>query len=110
MTSTSAIATAPPLAVTGSDDVPRPTWLAQATSAPGITDLLVDGRTGLLSKPGDADGLAESIGMLARDSALRAKLGSAGRQRAVRDFSIEANVAAHEALYERVAATRRRRT
>lgn len=56
------------------------------TTATGAIDSVVDGETGLLVPPQDADALGDAILRLIREPALRAKLGSAARERVVRDF------------------------
>lgn len=45
-----------------------------ATSAGGIPEMVVHEETGLLAKPGDADGLARQVKRILRDHALREKL------------------------------------
>jgi glycosyltransferase involved in cell wall biosynthesis len=76
---------------------------AVGTDVPGIRDLLVDGRTGLLVERADPVALADAMHRLAGDRALRSRLGRAARRRIVEHFSIDAVVAAHEALYEKLA-------
>lgn len=46
----------------------------------GTPEVVDDGKTGLLSAPGDVAGLASNILTLLRDSALRARMGEAGRR------------------------------
>jgi len=46
-----------------------------------------DGETGLLVPPGDADALAGRILLALDDPALRARIGAAGRQRALERFT-----------------------
>lgn len=53
----------------------------------GITDAIVDGETGLLHIPADAEDLAEKMERLLRDTALREQLGARARQRAINEFS-----------------------
>jgi glycosyltransferase involved in cell wall biosynthesis len=48
----------------------------------GLRDLVVDGETGLLVAPGDADALRDALGRLLGDPALRRRLGAAARERA----------------------------
>ena len=55
----------------------------------GTVDALVDGVTGTLHEPGDADGLAAAIVAYLRDPALRIAHGSAGRRRVVKEFRPE---------------------
>jgi glycosyltransferase involved in cell wall biosynthesis len=56
------------------------------SAAGGAEELVTDGVDALTHAPGDAAGLARSIERLAGDSALRARLGIAARQSAVRRF------------------------
>jgi glycosyltransferase involved in cell wall biosynthesis len=58
-----------------------------ATRAGGIPELVVDGVTGLLAEPGEAESLAAALETLADDVSLRAAFGEAGRSRAVERFS-----------------------
>ncbi|WLA67661.1 glycosyltransferase family 4 protein [Bradyrhizobium diazoefficiens] len=55
----------------------------------GIPELVVDGETGVLFEPGDADELQGHISRLMDDPSLRARMGTSGRIRAERQFSIE---------------------
>ncbi len=59
-----------------------------STRLAGIPESVVDGVTGLLVPAGDWEGLAGALDRLIRDSALRRRLGDAGRKRAENDFSI----------------------
>jgi len=60
----------------------------------------VDGVTGLLVPPRDADALTQAITRLLRDPDLRRQMGRAGRERVERRFSVERMVQQTEALYE----------
>jgi len=73
------------------------------TRIDGLSDLVVEGRTALVIDVGDAGALAEAIGCLCGDVALRKRLGEAGRRRVIERFAIKAMVAAHERLYLDVA-------
>jgi glycosyltransferase involved in cell wall biosynthesis len=77
-----------------------------ASDIAGLRDIVVDGETGLLARPGDTAALAAALQRLIGDSALRARLGEAGRERALM-FSPTAVVPLIEAAY-RVAIERRR--
>lgn len=55
----------------------------------GIPELVVEGETGLLFEPGNADELQRHLSRLMGDASLRARMGAAGRIRAERQFSIE---------------------
>jgi glycosyltransferase involved in cell wall biosynthesis len=54
---------------------------ALATPVGGIADFVETGENGLLVEPGDIDGLADSIRLLADDPGLRARLGEEARRR-----------------------------
>jgi glycosyltransferase involved in cell wall biosynthesis len=54
-----------------------------ATDIRGPREQVVHGETGLLVPPGDSVALATALGRLCRDPALRAKMGDAGRARAL---------------------------
>jgi glycosyltransferase involved in cell wall biosynthesis len=54
-----------------------------ATSVRGPAEQVVDGITGISVPPGDAPALGAALGKLLRDPELRARMGNAGRQRAV---------------------------
>lgn len=74
-----------------------------ATAVGGIPRLITDGENGFLCEPGDDAALARHICRLLEDPPLGDKLGQAGRERVLRDFSFARMVAAHEALFERLA-------
>jgi glycosyltransferase involved in cell wall biosynthesis len=65
----------------------------------GIPELVVDGETGVLVTPGDARELADAIERLARDRALRVRLGSAGRRHVQAEFETVTNA---KRLYARL--------
>jgi glycosyltransferase involved in cell wall biosynthesis len=62
------------------------------TDMPGCRDVVLDGETGLLVRPRDADGLARALKTLLADPDLRLRMGAGGRRLAEREFS-EAKVA-----------------
>jgi len=55
----------------------------------GLTDAVADGETGFLHAPGDVAALARHMETLLAQPELRARLGGAGRARALRDFSAD---------------------
>jgi len=60
-----------------------------ALDASGTVELVDNERTGLLSGVNDASGLAGNLQRLTQDKALRERLGSAGRERALTEFTEE---------------------
>ena len=66
-------------------------------SAPGPLELVDDGETGLVVPGGDARALAEALRLLARDEALRRRLGEAARER-VREYDLPRALAAWESV------------
>jgi glycosyltransferase involved in cell wall biosynthesis len=59
---------------------------AIATDVPGCRHVVTDGVEGLLVPPRDAPALARAIARLDDDPALRARLGTAARTRALAEF------------------------
>ncbi|MGI9598347.1 MAG: glycosyltransferase [Acidimicrobiales bacterium] len=57
-----------------------------ATFVGGMAELVEDGVTGFLVRPGDPSQLADRIGRLVGDRALRERMGTAGRAKVVADF------------------------
>ncbi|HEY8518680.1 MAG TPA: glycosyltransferase family 4 protein [Gammaproteobacteria bacterium] len=75
-----------------------------AAAAGGLVDVVEDGMSGLLFPPGDAAALGAALGRLVEDPALRARLGSRGRERVARRFTVSAMVERYLDIYERVLA------
>ncbi|MCY3916679.1 MAG: glycosyltransferase family 4 protein [Chloroflexi bacterium] len=71
-----------------------------STRRGGPSETIMEGVTGFLIDPGDADALAERVLRLLRDETLRQSLGAAGREHVKRGFSVEAEAAAHSAIFE----------
>jgi glycosyltransferase involved in cell wall biosynthesis len=65
----------------------------------GLGELVRDGQTGILVAPGEAEPLREAIVRLAGNLDLAARMGRAGRDRALRDFLEERCVDRTEILY-----------
>lgn len=74
-----------------------------ATKVPGLAEVVNHGVTGVLVEPEDAEALAAAVAGLIDDADKRKRMGAAGARRVNDRFSIAANVAAHERLYEEVA-------
>jgi glycosyltransferase involved in cell wall biosynthesis len=60
-----------------------------ATAVDGTPELVVDGETGILVRPGDVEGLARALERVLADPDEAARLGAAGRERALEQFSAE---------------------
>ncbi len=75
-----------------------------ASDIPGNRELVVSGETGFLVPLGDRAAYARFAHKILEDPALRAQLGSAARQRIACEFTVEAMVAAHAALYRELLA------
>jgi glycosyltransferase involved in cell wall biosynthesis len=79
---------------------------AVATRVGGVAEV-VSADTGMVVAPGDSGAFADALVRLASDATLRARLGAAARERALRRYSAARLVADIEALYEELAARRR---
>ncbi len=77
-----------------------------ASRVGGVPELVVDGETGLLVRPGDPEQLAAALGRLLADELLRRRLGEAGRARAREHFDLDSVRRAHVDLYRRELAKR----
>ena len=58
-----------------------------------------DGETGIVTPPGDVPALREALERLAGDADLRARMGKAGREKAIREHSVAEMVGKYAALY-----------
>ncbi len=70
-----------------------------ATAVDGTPEVVIDGETGHLVPPGDPAAMAEAIGRLARQPELRRKFALAGRDRVLRQFTIQRQVEQTANLY-----------
>ncbi len=77
-----------------------------AASIGGLGELVTDGETGLLVAPGEAEPLAAAIVRVAGDLELAAKMGEAGRRRALSEFLEERCTKRTDALYRDALAAR----
>lgn len=59
-----------------------------STTLAGVPEMVIHGKTGLLAPPGDVEAFAACLTTLARDPALRARLGSEGLQRVKEVFAL----------------------
>ncbi|MFW2513384.1 glycosyltransferase [Demequina sp. SO4-13] len=78
-----------------------------AAATGGLTDTVVDGRTGLLVPPGSVASLATAIARLADNPALRAELGRRGRERVEQKFTWERVAELTEKAYAGASARKR---
>ena len=74
-----------------------------AADVPGCREIVIDNETGLLVPPRDGIALADALGRLAGDPALRQRLGSAARQRVLDHFSQDRIASETLALYRSLA-------
>lgn len=72
------------------------------TDVPGCRDAIEENKTGLLVPVKNAQALARAIEKLVTDSALRVRMGTAGRQLAEDEFSIEQVIEQHLSIYQQV--------
>jgi glycosyltransferase involved in cell wall biosynthesis len=75
-----------------------------ATAVDGAVDQVLPGETGLLVPPGDADALARALLDLARDPRKAQEMGTKGRERVRREFSLDRMTDAYIELYRRLLA------
>jgi glycosyltransferase involved in cell wall biosynthesis len=79
-----------------------------AAAVGGLRDTVVDGQTGLLVAPFDADATASAIDRLLNDSELRTEYGRAGRERVRTRYTWQRVARDTADVYARVVATTRR--
>ena len=79
-----------------------------ASDAGGLPEVVEHGVTGLIVPRGDANALAEAIGALLADPARRARMGQAGRERALRLFDWDRTAEQFEQIYAGIGAGARR--
>jgi glycosyltransferase involved in cell wall biosynthesis len=82
-----------------------------ATRVGGVPDVVRDGEDGFLVEPGDTSELANRLEQLARDPALRERMGKQGRERVLPRYAVNRLVEDVDELYQSLlseAAVRRR--
>ncbi len=62
-----------------------------ASRVGGLADIVIDGETGILVRPGDVKTLSDALLQLESDPAMCERLGAAARRRAVANFDASAN-------------------
>ena len=71
-----------------------------ATAVGSVAEAVVDGVTGMLVPPDNPRALGAAVASLLADRALRAEMGSAGRDRALQLFDVAAMAHAYENVYD----------
>jgi glycogen(starch) synthase len=79
-----------------------------ATRSGGLSEAVVDGRTGFLVESGDQRALEAAINRILHDPALATRLGRAGQEQVLKVFSSAAHVARYDALYRTLTESLRR--
>lgn len=80
-----------------------------ATRGGGVTEIVVDGITGLLVPMADVGGMADAICKLLADPILRKQMGREGRKRASEHFTTDQTVPQLESVFEQIGAAHRKR-
>ena len=75
-----------------------------ASRVAGIPDVVTDGTNGVLVPPGDVAALRAALARLAADGALRARLGAAARETAMRRHGWDTAARQFEECYAEAAA------
>jgi glycosyltransferase involved in cell wall biosynthesis len=70
-----------------------------ATRVGGVPDVVEEGETGFLVRPGDTHALAERLEILARDPERRVAMGETGRERVLERYAVGRLVDDIDALY-----------
>lgn len=73
-----------------------------STKVGGVPELVEDGVTGFLVPPEDPPALAEALQVLLDDPELRRRVGQAGRDKALREFTLDCMLRKTERVYEGV--------
>lgn len=74
-----------------------------ASRTGGLQDIVLDGRTGILARPGDARDLAAALDIMLNDAKRARALGEAGRQHARAHFAIDTVLESIDKIYQKVA-------
>lgn len=78
-----------------------------SSAMPGCREAIIDGRTGVLVPPGDAEAMARGILDVLDDPHAAARMGALADERAREQFSLDAISARHADLYEEILRGRR---
>ncbi|HYP21649.1 MAG TPA: glycosyltransferase, partial [Chloroflexia bacterium] len=75
-----------------------------AAALGGLVEIVDNGATGFLVRPGDLDGAAEKVSLLLRDGAMSEKMGRAGCERVNAQFLSDQYAATFGRLYRQLEA------
>lgn len=73
-----------------------------ATAVGGVPELVLDGVSGFLVPPGDVEGMAQAMLMLAQNAHLRSRMAWEASEQARARFDVSVMVRQYEALYDRL--------
>ena len=73
-----------------------------STTVGSIPDVVLDGETGFVVPPCDAEALADRVELLLKNNALRARLGAQGRALVERSYSLDRMLDELEKVYQRL--------
>ena len=73
-----------------------------ASNVGGIPQMIIDGKTGILFEPKNAESIKEALIGLLKDPDLCKELGENAREKVLDEFSIERNIKEILAIYERI--------
>jgi glycosyltransferase involved in cell wall biosynthesis len=71
-----------------------------STNCGGMNEAISDGVEGFLVPPREPSAMVEALLKLARDPALRQRMGQAGRTRVLKDFTLQDQIASFSNLFE----------
>ncbi len=73
-----------------------------ATNTSGIPESVSDGKTGLLFEPRDSEGLYEALESMIKNQEKLKRMGEEGREKILKNFSIQKMINENERLYEKL--------
>ncbi|MCX7877805.1 MAG: glycosyltransferase family 4 protein [Ignavibacteria bacterium] len=73
-----------------------------AFSSGGVTDIIIDGKTGLLAEKANSDDFIHKLCQLIEDNKLRKEMSEKCRERVLENFELDSNIKLVEKLYEEV--------
>jgi glycosyltransferase involved in cell wall biosynthesis len=71
-----------------------------ASNHGGLSEIILNNKTGFLVNPNDENQLSEAISNLIKNPSLRTEFGKNGYERAIKEFSIEKHVKEFEAVFQ----------